>query len=262
MASSLIEVYTTLIAAALGYALFWFIISLILKRNDVADVAWGLGYVLLCIYLVFTQATHPTALLVYTLVMIWGIRLSLHIGWRNRQKKEDFRYRQWREAWDTYFYIRSFLQVYVLQVFILLGISTPIIIVATSSSGAFSIWLLPGILLWCLGFYWQALSDYQLLRFKKHQEKSGGIIQTGLWKYSRHPNYFGEICMWWGIGICVLPLSFGWIGLLGPILITFLLLKVSGVPMLEAKYKEHMAFQEYAKVTPAVFPRIQHLLKK
>lgn len=262
MASGLVSVYITLLGAGTVYALFWFIISLLLKRNDVADVAWGMGFVFICFYLLHTQATHAIAIVVYALVIVWGIRLSIHIGLRNRTKKEDFRYRKWRKDWGNSFYWRSFLQVYFLQVLLLIGISTPIIVVATQIEGKFSIWTGLGTLLWGLGFYWQSLADYQLLRFKQVEMNSGRIIQSGLWRYSRHPNYFGEICMWWGIGLIVLPVHFGWTGLLGPILITFLLLRVSGVPMLEAKYKTDPNFQEYAQKTPTVFPMFKHLLKK
>lgn len=239
---------------AIAYATFWYVLSLIFKRNDIADVAWGLGYALLSIYLYFTQATEGLTQLVYLLVVIWGLRLSFHIGIRNARKKEDFRYKQWREDWGSTFYWRSYLQVYILQVLLLLIISIPVVISSQNEVMEWSPWTYTGLSLWLVGFYWQAVGDYQLTQFKKTRKHKEEIIQTGLWKYSRHPNYFGEICMWWGIGIIVIPFEHGLIGLISPVLITYLLLKVSGVPMLERRYKGNTTFEAYKAKTPAVFP--------
>ena len=248
---------TDLLFLALAYASFWFIVSIILKRNDIADVAWGMGYVGLCVYLFLTQSSGELSTYVYVLVILWGGRLSLHIGLRNRKKREDFRYKQWREEWGSNFYWRSYLQVYLLQVLLLLMISIPIIIVSQSYDSELGFLAGAGLVMWLAGFYWQAVGDYQLGQFKKQKTDKDQVMQTGLWKYSRHPNYFGEILMWFGIAIIVLPVMDGWIGLISPILITFLLLKVSGVPMLEKRYRGNAAFEEYKKITPAVFPKFK-----
>lgn len=241
----------------LAYANLWFIISLITKRNDIADVAWGFGYVGLCVYLYLTQNHGDLNTLVYILVTLWGGRLSLHIGLRNRKKKEDFRYNQWREEWGSNFYWRSYLQVYLLQVLLLLLISIPIIIVSQSAATDFGFLAGAGLVLWGVGFYWQVVGDYQLSQFKKQKTDKDQVMQSGLWKHSRHPNYFGEILMWFGIAIIVLPVANGWIGLISPILITYLLLKVSGVPLLEKRYKGNADFEAYKKKTPAVFPKLK-----
>lgn len=245
---------TDLLFLALAYASFWFIVSILLKRNDIADVAWGMGYVGLCIYLYFTQMSSEVGHLVYLLVLIWGGRLSLHIGIRNSKKKEDFRYNQWRKDWGANFYWRSYLQVYLFQVFLLLMISIPIVIVSQADGIELNFLAGMGLAVWLTGFYWQAVGDYQLGQFKKQKTHKDQVMQTGLWKHSRHPNYFGEILMWFGIAMIVITVEYGWIGLISPVLITFLLLKVSGVPMLERRYKGNVAFEEYKKRTPAVFP--------
>lgn len=239
----------------LAYANFWFVISIITKRNDIADVAWGMGYVGLCAFLYFSGYRSDIALIIYALVALWGGRLSLHIGLRNRKKKEDFRYNKWRKEWGSNFYWRSYLQVYMLQVLLLLLISIPIIITTQSPEASLNLFTYLGLILWLIGFYWQVVGDYQLSQFKRQKTDKDQVMQSGLWKYSRHPNYFGEILMWWGIGLIVLPLSYGWIGLASPLLITYLLLFVSGVPMLEKRYKGNAAFETYKEKTPAVFPK-------
>jgi steroid 5-alpha reductase family enzyme len=252
-------VMMTLIIEILGlgllYASFWFILSLVFKRNDIADIAWGLGYVLLCIYLFFNQNVSDLAIVLYSLVSIWGLRLSLHIGLRNRKKSEDFRYNNWRKEWGNNFYARSFLQVYLLQVIILITVSIPLILVSQFGSDQIDVFTFACILIWLIGFIWQATADFQLTQFKKKRTDKTQILNTGLWKYSRHPNYFGEILMWWAIGLIVLPINLGWLGLISPLLISYLLLNVSGVPMLEKRYDGNEAFQTYKKQTPAVFPR-------
>lgn len=252
----MIQVIIDLLLLGLAYASFWFIISIILKRNDIADVAWGLGYAGLCVYLYLTQMRNEVADLAYGIVIIWGLRLSIHIGLRNLRKKEDFRYRKWREEWGSNFYWRSYLQVYLLQVLLLLIISTPMIIVSQAYGSELSFLAGFGLALWLTGFYWQTAGDYQLAQFKKKKKHKDQIMQSGLWEHSRHPNYFGEILMWSGVGLVTLNVPNGWIGLISPVLITYLLLKVSGVPMLERRYKGNAAFEAYKRSTPAVFPNL------
>jgi len=238
-----------------------FIVSLIYKRNDVADIAWGGGFIAIGIYLVVCFPTALQSWIVYLLTFIWGIRLSVYLFFRNRGKVEDFRYRAWREAWGKHFYLRSFLQVFLLQGFFMWLISMPLQVATIANQyEGYAAWLL-GIALWIIGFYCQAAGDAQLQAFSKTKQP-GAIMQTGLWKYSRHPNYLGEILMWWGIGIIVFPLPLGWLGLLGPLTITWLLMAVSGVPMLEKKYLNHTAYQQYKLQTPALFPNLWNLVAK
>lgn len=251
----MIALYLKLGLIILLYATGWYIISLIKKRNDVADIAWGMGYIVLCIYCYFSFEFHPTALLVYVLVSLWGLRLSIYIASRNAGKSEDFRYKQWRDEWGKAFYWRSYLQVYVLQGFFLLIISSPIVMAAQSGAQALHWSAYVGIGIWLVGFYWQSVGDYQLTQFRKKRKDKAEIMNTGLWKYSRHPNYFGEILMWWAVFIVVLPLQYGIYALISPVLITWLLVSVSGVPMLERKYKGNTLYEEYKAKTPALIPR-------
>jgi steroid 5-alpha reductase family enzyme len=142
----------------------------------------------------------------------------------------------------------------VLQGFFMLIISTPIIIAGVGSSDTFN-WVTGiGLVMWFIGFAFEAIGDYQLSVFIKNKANKGDVIQTGLWKYSRHPNYFGEVLLWWGIFIMTLPIQNSFWGIISPLTITFLLLYVSGIPMLEAKYKNNPQFQAYKKRTSAFFP--------
>ncbi len=236
------------------YATGWFIAAIIKKRNDIADIAWGIGYIIICGYLFYTYSAPPVIILLYTLVTVWGLRLSLYIYTRNKNKTEDFRYKQWREEWGKSFYWRSYLQVFLLQGLILLIILSPVIHAAVEVSGSWNIFTWIGLICWLIGFYFQALADRQLAVFKKQSKNEGAIMQTGLWKYSRHPNYFGEILMWWGIFIITIPFDNSFYFILSPLTITLLLVFVSGIPMLEKKYKYNPDFESYKKRTSALIP--------
>lgn len=236
------------------YATTWFAISVYVKRNDVADIAWGFGYILTCSFLFISYPVSAVLKLLYILVTLWGFRLSMYIWLRNKNKTEDFRYKAWRDAWGKYFYLRSYLQVYLLQGLFLLIIISPVIHAAAATPYSWNLFTWFGLLCWLIGFYFQAVADWQLAVFKSDIKNKGLIIQTGLWKYSRHPNYFGEILMWWGIFIITIPYPNSFYFIAGPLTITGLLVFVSGIPMLEKKYKGNPAFEDYKKRTSALIP--------
>jgi len=247
--------FHTAAAAVLIYMLLWFIVSLVLKRNDVADVAWGGGFIVAAAaVLVSSGAATERAVLVIALVVIWGLRLALHIGIRNRGKGEDARYRKWREEWGTYATLRSFFQIFILQGILMLVISLPVVRAITAPASPLAFLDLLGAAVWLMGFLFEAIADLQLLRFKKDPAHRGRVIMTGLWRYSRHPNYFGEVTLWWGIYLIALALPNGWMTIIGPITITILILGVSGIPMLEKKYEGNTEFEEYKRRTSALFP--------
>ena len=242
-----------------GHIIVWFIVSILLKRNDVADIGWGLGYVFLCSYHAVTKPLHPVSVVCYLLTLFWGLRLSFYLFKRNIKKSEDFRYLQWRKEWGKTFFIRTFLQVYVLQSVFLLMIISPALHAASFSSSEWSIFTVLGILIWLIGFYWQVIGDRQLAAFISNRQSKEDVLNTGLWAYSRHPNYFGEVMMWWGIYLVVWPLPGSWVFIIGPLTITLLIRYVSGVPMLERRYDKNQAYQEYKKKVPALFPRIPRI---
>jgi steroid 5-alpha reductase family enzyme len=237
------------------YMTCWFIAAQIRGRNDIADVAWGLGFILAAaVSLVAGGIFTLRGLLISSLVLIWGIRLALHIHKRNSGKGEDPRYRKWREEWGRWFVLRSFLQVFMLQGILLLMVAIPIVFANTEPAAPLG-WLdFLGITVWLTGFCFEAVGDLQLLRFIRTPTNKGRLMTTGLWRYTRHPNYFGEVTLWWGIWLMTLALPGGWLTVIGPLTITTLILKVSGIPMLEKPYEERADFQEYKRRTSAFFP--------
>jgi len=247
------NLYLIIALALFAYMAIWYAIALIKKRNDVADVAWGLGFVFLAWLVFYLSGGNDRALIVNSLVTVWGLRLAWHIHARNHGKPEDFRYAQWRIEWK-HFYLRSFLQVFMLQGVFLFVTIWPVLFINISVPEPFQ-WLdVAGVSLWLLGFYFESAGDYQLKQFKKIPANKGKFITTGLWRYSRHPNYFGEAVQWWGIFLFALAMPGGWITAAGPIVITYLLRYVSGVPMLERRYEGNEKFEAYKKKTSVFFP--------
>ncbi len=247
--------YLTLLFVLFLYMNFWFIFSLVKKRNDVADVAWGLGFVILAwTSFLLADDFSVRGALVGILVSIWGLRLAWHIHTRNKGKTEDYRYLAWRKEWGKYFYVRSYFQVYLLQGVFLFLIALPILFINKNTGATFGPLDLFGVAVWLFGFYFEFVGDMQLMRFVKDPANKGKLMQSGLWAYTRHPNYFGEVTQWWGIWIIALSVPFGWVGIVGPIVITFLILKVSGIPMLEKKMEEHPDFKEYKRKTSVFIP--------
>ena len=249
------RVFLITLAAVLLSMTGWFIASLLRGRNDIADTAWGLGFILAAAVSLFAGKTFAgRALLVSSLVLIWGIRLALHIHSRNRGKGEDPRYRKWREEWGRWFVPRSFLQVFMLQGVLLLMVATPVVFI--NAAPARPLTGIDGIAMavWCTGFLFETIGDLQLRRFLANPANRGRLMTSGLWHYSRHPNYFGEVTLWWGIWLLALPLPGGWLTVIGPLTITFLILKVSGIPMLEEPYEGRPDFEEYKSRTSAFFP--------
>ena len=242
------------LAIVITYMTLWFGIAMWRRRNDVADVAWGIGFILVATTGLILHESSVRSILATLLVAAWGIRLALHIHFRNRGKPEDFRYRQWREEWGKNFVIRTYLQVFVLQGVLLLLVATPVVYVNSAANPPLSYTDVLGALVWGAGFFFEAVGDYQLARFMGDRSNQGRIMTSGLWRYTRHPNYFGEVALWWGIFLIALSVPGGWRTVIGPVTISFLILKVSGIPMLEAKYRGHPQYEEYQRRTSSFFP--------
>jgi steroid 5-alpha reductase family enzyme len=245
--------YLTLSLSLLAYMSFWFGVSVVKKRNDVADIAWGIGFVLIAWLSFYLSGYSLKSLLANSLVTIWGIRLASHIYSRNKSKPEDSRYLEWRKTW-RFFYLRSFLQIFFLQGIFLFLISLPIMFINHSISYSFGIVEVIGVLIWALGFYFESTGDSQLKEFISNPANKGKLMDQGLWRYSRHPNYFGEVTQWWGIFIIALSITGSLFTIIGPLTITILILFVSGVPLLEKKYAGRPDWEEYKKKTSVFIP--------
>jgi len=235
--------------------LLW-LISLAIKNASIVDIFWGIGFVIVAWYAFFLapQGYVPRKILITAMTTIWGLRLAFHIGFRNWGKPEDFRYAKWREENGPRWWWVSLFKVFLLQSFLMWVISAPLL--ATQTSG-FPAILTPldliGTLVWGFGLAFETVGDLQLLLFKSNPNNKGEILMTGLWKFSRHPNYFGEAVLWWGFYLVALAAG-AWWAIFSPILMTWLLLRVSGVAMLERTMSLRPGYEEYMKKTSAFFP--------
>lgn len=233
-----------------------YLVALWKKDNSIADIGYGGGFVLVTLYTLMVRRVDPALFTLpfqtmAFLIVLWGSRLALRIYFKNRGKPEDFRYAAWRASWK-WFRLRSYLQVFMLQGAIILLIVSPIL--ETGDTFILPLYIL-GLLAWVKGFIFEALGDWQLDQHLHDPSMKGKLMTSGLWRYTRHPNYFGESVMWWGIFLIALSSGTPWyLVVISPLLITFLLLKVSGIPMLEARMSEHPDWASYAAKTNAFIP--------
>lgn len=234
-----------------------YLIALRKGDNSIVDIFWGLGFCILAVNsFLWAEDYDIRKGVTLLLILVWGIRLSIFLYNRNKVKGEDARYEEMRKNWGENANVYAFFQVFMLQGFFMFIISLPIIHIQNFSIPVFKITDVAGIILWVIGFYFEAIGDRQKFIFAKDPANKGKFIQTGLWSKSRHPNYFGEILIWWGIFMLSAGCARWYISIISPLVVTFLLTKVSGVPMLEKKYDNDIDYQEYKKNVPALFPKL------
>lgn len=233
-----------------------FLVGQVLHNNSVVDSFWGPGF--LVVALVTFIGSSQRGLrggLITLLVAVWAVRLFTHITIRNWNKPEDYRYVAMRQRWgDRFVYLKAYFKVFLTQGAILFVIALPIIwgnMTADQTLGPVAIF---GTLVWIIGFIFEAVGDRQLKDFKAQPANKGQLMTQGLWRYTRHPNYFGEATQWWGIFLIALTGPGQLWLVVSPLVITLLLLFVSGVPLLEEKYKDRPDFKAYASRTPKFFP--------
>lgn len=238
----------------LMYLTFVLAIVQLKKDNSIGNFTWGGGCILLALYTFFALSSHyPRQILVTTLIVLWGIRLIAYLYSRYK-KGADPRFIEWQKQWGKYALLMSLRWIFIMEGALLLVMSLPGVFVNVYSPPGLT-WLdWAGLAVWCVGFFFESVSDYQLYTFMRNPENKGKIMDRGLWHYSRHPNYFGEITMWWGIYLILLSVPGGWLTIVTPMTITILLIFFTGVPWVEKVFAENPAYQEYKKHTSMLIP--------
>jgi len=240
-----------------AYVTAWYVLALVLRRNDVADIAWGLGPALLAWWLALRPwAALSQMLPLAVLVTFWGVRLAWHVARRDFApgRTEDARYAAWRAEWK-HVALRSYLQVFLLQGFFMLLVSAPIIVLAASLTASPLPITIAGIVVVFVGFFFETTADRQLAEFlAQPRETRGHVLDSGLWAWSRHPNYFGESLIWWGFALIACGVPYGWIAFISPLTITWLLVFVSGIPLVEKRHVGEPEWEAYKARTSAFLP--------
>lgn len=249
-----IVLITTAIVAVGSFVLLW-LVSLLLKDASIVDPFWGASFVIVT-WAAFGAAGDPGSrqFLVAVLVAVWGLRLATYLTIRSIGEDEDYRYQAMRRRWGSAFPLISLGTVFLLQALLMWVVSLPAqVTMVNPDDPGWLAWV--GVGLWAVGLFFEAVGDRQLARFKADPGNKGKVMDRGLWRYTRHPNYFGDFCVWWGIFlVAITGLSMLWT-IVGPVLMSFLLLRVSGVALLEKTIgKRRPGYEEYAERTNAFFP--------
>jgi steroid 5-alpha reductase family enzyme len=232
------------------------VVSLLRRDAGVADVAWGLGFVLVA-WLSFALAdgTAERKTLVVVLTSIWGVRLAAYLAWRDRGKEEDFRYREMRARYGRRFPLVSLVAVFAFQGLGIWTVSLPVQAAQVPDSpSTLTVLDFAGVFLWVVGMFFESVGDLQLARFKADLGNRGKVLDEGLWRYTRHPNYFGDFCVWWGLYAIALATG-AWWSVVGPLMMSCILLRLSGVPVMERHLRQQRpGYEQYAQRTSAFLP--------
>ena len=233
------------------------IISLIIKNASIVDIVWGAGFAVTSWVLAATvDGNSGRQILLAVMVGLWGMRLALYLAKRNIGHGEDWRYKAMRKKKGKNFGVISLVTVFGLQGVLMWTVSLPVILGNADDSPGVGPIAVMGIMLWLVGLTFEAVGDYQLAKFKKDPSNATKVMDKGLWSLTRHPNYFGDALLWWGIGIVGAETGSGIFGLVGPLVMTFFLLKVSGVPMLERSLsRRREGYADYVAKTSGFIPR-------
>jgi steroid 5-alpha reductase family enzyme len=248
-----------LIIAAIVIAILMlamWVLSVVVNDASIVDIVWGLGFVLVTVAAYFSSPVDPPtdrSLLMLILVTVWGLRLTAYLAWRNIGKGEDRRYQQMRKKSPDSFWLVSLFQVFGLQAVLMWVVAIPAAVTHASDS---SLWWLDwvGVALWVTGVTFETVGDIQLARFKSRPESKGKVMDRGLWRYTRHPNYFGDFCVWWGLYL-IAAAGGAWWSIISPLVMSALLIRYSGAGLLEKTItRRRPEYEEYMRTTNAFFP--------
>ena len=233
------------------------LVSLIVKNASIVDIVWGLGFV--CVAWAVrlrVEGLEARQNLLVLMTTIWGVRLATHLFIRNHAKGEDYRYVRMRKHWGPRFSLISLGTVFLTQGVLMFLVSLPVQLGQTELTPKLGVLAWIGVALWLVGLFFETVGDAQLARFKKDPANAGVVMDKGLWRYTRHPNYFGDACVWWGIALVAAETTAGRWGLIGAVVMTVLLRRVSGVTLLEKSLvKRRKGYVEYVARTSPFVPR-------
>jgi steroid 5-alpha reductase family enzyme len=253
---SFLEIYGIAFLVILGLMILLWLASLLLKNSSIVDIFWGTGFVVTgWVFFALTPDGFPARkLLLMVLTTIWGLRLSLYILYRNWGKSEDFRYQVWRKEAGAAWWWRSFFKVFLLQGILMWIISAPLLAAQfRSAPDRLTVLDFIGAAVWAIGFFFEVAGDFQLARFKANPANKGKVMDRGVWRLTRHPNYFGDSAQWWGYYLIAASAG-GWWTVFSPIIMTLFLLRVSGVTLLEKTLESRPGYKEYIESTSAFIP--------
>jgi len=241
----------------LGFMSLLWVISLFLKNSSIVDIFWGTGFIITSWITFFRtiETVGPRDWLILILVTIWGLRLSFYVLWRNAGKGEDFRYAKWRTAAGDSWWWRSYFKVFILQGLIMWVVAAPLTAIQLPGAmDALGIMDFFGVAVWGIGFFFETVGDAQLAKFKANRVNKEQLLQHGVWRYTRHPNYFGDSAQWWGFYLIAFA-SGAWWTIFSPFLMTYLLVNVSGVAMLERTLRQTKpGYEDYVEKTNSFIP--------
>jgi steroid 5-alpha reductase family enzyme len=256
MSSSGDVMIASAIAIAILMASTW-LVSVVAKNASIVDIVWGLGFVLVgWVSFGVGDGDDTRGWVLAILVSVWGLRLAGYLARRNIGHGEDYRYRAMRKHWGARFPVVSLVTVFLLQGVLMWVVSLPLQLGQIEASPGFGPIGTMGVLVWAVGLFFEAVGDAQLRRFKSDPANEGRVMSSGLWRYTRHPNYFGDAVVWWGIALVAAEAGVGVFGLIGAALMTFLLVRVSGVALLEKSLRKRKPeYEEYVRATSSFVPR-------
>jgi steroid 5-alpha reductase family enzyme len=243
------------LATAAGVALLMLVVwavSLVMKDASIVDIVWGLGFVLIA-WIAWAVRSDGGARLTLAAVLttVWGLRLTGYLAWRNLGKGEDYRYQAMRRRHGRRFPLVSLLTVFGLQGVLMWIVALPVQATAGTSLGIIDV---AGVALWATGMFFETVGDLQLARFKRDPANQGRVLDTGLWRYTRHPNYFGDFLVWWGLYLVALA-SGAWWTIIGPAVMSALLIRYSGAGLLEKTIgRRRPGYDDYVRRTNTFFP--------
>jgi steroid 5-alpha reductase family enzyme len=262
----ILNVIIQCIIIVIVYFSFIYLLSRIDGRVDIVDTSFGIGFIVISIYfLIYNMLLNPglpRKIIVTILVLIWGLRLSFHIYIRNKNKPSDRRYQEIISKWSSYIEIKKYIFLFLSQGIAVLLILSSVIFINIESITSLGIFDFIGIFIWILGFLFESISDSQLRKFISNSDNNGKIMTSGLWKYTRHPNYFGEITQWVGIFVIALSVKYGYIFVISPIVIYILLNYISGIPLIEKNYASKIGWEDYKRKTSRLLPLPQRNINK